>query len=333
MGSFMRLFGQTAGGRDVHAIDIQTDQLKATVLTYGAILNDLRLNGMDYSLTLGSPDIAAYEGPLASFGSLIGPVANRIRDAKAMIAGREYAFEANFQGKHTLHSGADGTHCQVWEVEDQSSTSVTLTLRLPDGLSGFPGNRWCRAIYRVEGASLSLEVTAETDAPTLLSFANHSYWALDPTPGFADHVLTIPAGRYLKSSADLMPTGELTHVAGSAYDARKGLTLAGDDSQFFDLNYCFCEGDRAMQEVARLRGKSGVELRMDTTAPGLQVYDCGTIDGTGFATHHGREYGHYAGVALEAQRWPGATSHPAFPRIEFGPGERYHQLTRWSFSA
>ena len=332
MGSFMKLFGQTADGRDVHAVDIYTDQIRARILTYGAILNDVRLVGVDYPLTLGSPEVAAYEGPLASFGSLIGPVANRIRDAKAVIAGREYAFEANFQGRHTLHSGADGTHCLVWEVEDQSPAAVTLTLRLPDGLGGFPGNRWCRAIYRVEGTSLSLEVTAETDAPTLLSFANHSYWALDPAPGFAGHVLTIPAGRYLEADAELMPTGQLLHVEGSAYDARGGLALAGNDSQFFDLNYCFCEGDRALHEVARLRGKSGVELRMASTAPGLQVYDCGTIDGAGYATHHGCDYGLYSGVALEAQRWPGATSHPTFPRIEFGPGERYHQLTRWSFS-
>ncbi|MEM1237747.1 MAG: aldose epimerase family protein [Pseudomonadota bacterium] len=329
----MSVFGTTANGHEVQAIDIATDQLSVRVLTFGAVLNDVRLKGVDYPLTLGSPDIAAYEGPLGSFGSLMGPYVNRIRDAKATIDGREYQFEKNFQGQHTLHSGADGTHCQVWEIEAQSATSVTLTLRLPDGLGGFPGNRWFRAIYRVSGSTLSLEVAAETDAPTLISLANHSYWALDPTPGFAGHTLTIPAGRYLEPDEDLMPTGRMLPVEGGAYDARAGLSLTGNADQFFDLNYCFCEGDRALHDVARLRGTSGVEMTMETTAPGLQVYDCGTIDGAGFASHHGREYGHYSGVALEAQRWPGATSHASFPRVEFGPGERFHQLTRWSFTS
>ncbi|MEO1798747.1 MAG: galactose mutarotase, partial [Pseudomonadota bacterium] len=67
--------------------------------------------------------------------------------------------------------------------------------------------------------------------------------------------------------------------------------------------------------------------------PGLQLYDCGTIDASAYASNHGTPYQLYAGVALEAQHWPGATTNPAFPRIEYGPGARYHQITRWSFTA
>ncbi|MEM9350253.1 MAG: aldose epimerase family protein [Pseudomonadota bacterium] len=326
-------FGRTKAGDDVHAIDISSSDLAVRILTYGAILNDVRLTGVDYPLTLGSPDIAAYQGPLSSFGALMGPVVNRMRDAKAMIGGSEYTFEKNQDGKHTRHSGRDASHKKVWEVTEQSDTSVTLKLSMPDGEAGFPGNRWVRAIYTVSGASLTMEVTAESDATTLFSYANHSYWALDPTPGYAGHVLTIPAGRYTEPDEELMPTGRVLHVEGSPYDARRGLTLAGNESQFFDLNYCFVEGDRTLTEVARLRGKSGVEMVMESTAPGLQAFDCATIEAPDFATNHNRPYGRYAGFALEAQRWPGATSHANFPKIEYGPGERFHQITRWSFTA
>ncbi|MEL7301861.1 MAG: aldose epimerase family protein [Pseudomonadota bacterium] len=328
----MPVFGVTTDRRQVEAVTIRSDALEATILTYGAVLNDVRLAGLDRPLTLGSPDLAAYEGPLESFGSVMGPVVNRIRGAQAIIAGRSHAFETNFEGKHTLHSGRTGSHRQVWDIEAQSGSSVSLILRLEDGVGGFPGHRWVRAIYTVEGASLSLEITAESDRPTLFSFANHSYWALDGL-GFKGHNLRIPAGRYLVAGDDLLPTGTLNHVDGTPYDARAGLELAGDASQFFDLNYCYCEGDRALHEVAQLSGTSGVSMTMETTAPGLQVYDCGTIDGAGFATHHGAAYGRYSGLALEAQRWPGATTHAHFPKIAYRPGERFHQLTRWSFAS
>ncbi|MEO0666025.1 MAG: aldose epimerase family protein [Pseudomonadota bacterium] len=329
----MEHFGTTKQGWDVHSLKISSGTLSARILTYGAILNDVRLAGVDYPVTLGSPDIAAYQGPMSSFGALMGPVVNRMRGAEAVIAGKTYQFEKNQDGKHTRHSGADASHKKVWDVVDHTATSVTLRLKMPDGEAGFPGNRWVRAIYTVEGAGLTMEVTAESDAPTLFSYANHSFWALDPTPGYAGHVITIPAGRYTEPDAELMPTGRVLHVEGSPYDARRGMTLAGDASQFFDMNYCLNEGNCALREVARLRGTSGVEMTMETTAPGLQLYDCGTIDASAYASNHGTPYQLYAGVALEAQHWPGATTNPAFPRIEYGPGKRYHQITRWSFTA
>ncbi|MEO0487493.1 MAG: aldose epimerase family protein [Pseudomonadota bacterium] len=326
----MELFGTTAAGEDVHAIDLVGDAISARVLTYGAVLNDVRMAGLGYPLTLGSPDLAAYEGPLESFGSLIGPFANRIKGAEAVIAGQSYQFEKNFEGAHTLHSGAMGTHRQVWEVIDLSASHVVLALALPDGLGGFPGNRTVVATYRVEGASITLTVEARSDAPTLLSFANHSYWALDGAAAFGGHVLTIPADEVLEMGPALMPTGRVLSLDGSDYDARGGLALTGDAQQFFDINYCLGTLDIPLREVARLRGTSGVELVMESTAPGLQVYDCGTIDGAGFETHHGAAYGAYSGLALEAQLWPGAAHHGAFPSAE---GVAFDQTTRWSFSA
>ncbi|MEM6728938.1 MAG: aldose epimerase family protein [Pseudomonadota bacterium] len=324
------LFGQTRSGEPVHAVDLGGGRLTARVLTLGAILNDVRLDGRP--LTLGARDVAAYEGPMETFGSLIGPVVNRIRGARAMIAGRTHHFETNFEGAHTLHSGADGTHRQVWRLEESGPAHALLSLELLDGLGGFPGHRRVRARYSLAGDALTLEISAESDAPTLFSFANHSYWALDGEPGFAGHTLTVPAGRYLQNDASLMPTGRILDVEETEFDARRGVALAGDSTQFFDLNYCFCEGDRAVYEVARLRGKTGLEMTMESTAPGLQVYDCATIEAPSVATHHGAGYGRYAGLALEAQRWPGALEHPHFSSIAYPAGRRFHQVTRWTFS-
>ncbi|MEL6607744.1 MAG: aldose epimerase family protein [Pseudomonadota bacterium] len=328
----MTPFGTLPNGQDVVAIDIGAGRLTARILTLGATLSDVRHRDIDYSLTLGSPDLAAYLGPMASFGSLVGPVANRIKGAEAVIDGQTFQFDANFQGKHTLHGGVAGTHHKVWSIADARADAVTLSLHLPDGEGGFPGNRQVTARYEIAGDALTLTISCTTDAPTLLSFANHSYWRLDPTPGYAGHVLTSPAAHYLEADAELLPTGRLLPTAGSDIDLPSGVTLTGDNSQFFDTNVCLSDTDLPLRPIARLQGASGVTMDMASTAPGLQVFDCGTIDASGYATQHGHDYTPYAGLALEAQAWPGAAHNPDFPSILHTPDRPFSQTTQWRFT-
>lgn len=324
-------FGITAGGDPVEVIRIQNADISTSILTYGAILQDLRLvDGVP--LTLGSPELAAYEGPMASFGSLMGPVVNRIRDGRARIDGHEFEFERNFQGKHCLHSGSPGMQHQIWNIAEAGRDFVTLKRHLPHGLGGFPGDRWVTADYRLSGPALSLTVTAETDRPTIFAPANHSYWALDGKRGFAGHQLQIPADHITETDAELIPTGVLTPVAAAGLDHRTARLLAGDASQFYDMNFCLSPAPMDCRPIATLTGSTGRRLTLSSTLPGLQIYDCGTIHAEGFTNHHGAGYGPYAGIALEAQHWPGAAEHAHFPDITLRPDAPYRQETRWSFS-
>ncbi len=325
-------FGKTADGRQVDIVTIGNDQVTAKILTLGAIINDVRLAGVDYSLTLGSPDVAPYEDKFNSFGSFMGPVINRIAGCKATIDGQEFTFEKHHSGDLTQHSGSTGMQKQVWSVTDNGDDFVVLSLALTDGLGGFPGNRVVTARYDILGNALRLTATATTDAPTLMNPANHSYWNMDGTPGFAGHTLTVHADRFTEPNEALMPTGRLADVAGSPYDFREGKVLAGDNSQFFDLNLVVSDARTQLRPVAKLVGTSGVAMEMSTTECGLQVYDCGTISRPDFPTNHGRGYTFYEGVALEAQSWPGATMHSHFPSIELRPGADYKQVTQWAFS-
>ena len=45
----------------------------------------------------------------------------------------------------------------------------------------------------------------------------------------------------------------------------------------------------------------------------------------------GRNYGAYAGVALEAQYWPDSPNHPAFPSTLLEPGQVYRKTTIYGF--
>jgi aldose 1-epimerase len=326
-------FGSTQDGCDVAQITISSDELTVNILTLGSVINDVRLTGVAWPLTLGSSEVAAYEGKMSSFGSLMGPVINRIKGCSADIDGQIFTFEKHHSGDLTQHSGSSGMHNQIWNIADHGPGFVVLKLALADGLGGFPGNREIELRYTVHQATLSMAVQATTDAPTPFNPANHSYWSLDPTVGFSGQTFQLQADHYSEPDEDLMPTGQILPVAGSQYDFRSGIKMAGDASQFFDLNLCISDSKRSLRPVATLTGTQGVRMEVATTECGLQVYDGGTIHAPDYGTHHGAPYGAYAALALEAQSWPGSLAHAHFPNIILRPTKQYEQITSWTFSA
>jgi aldose 1-epimerase len=320
-------FGRTASGAQIDAIRLTTPDLTATVLTYGAALNDLRLAGLPHALTLGGPDIAAYEGPMGYFGTLVGPVANRLAGARAAIGGLEYAFVPN-DGANLLHGGRDGIQTLVWTIAEADTARVRLELRLADGDGGFPGNRRITAEYRAEGATLTLTLAATTDAPTLMNLAHHGYWNPDGAPTTHGLRLTVHADSYLPVDDALIPLGEVRAVHG-VFDLRQGRTL--DLTEGLDHNFCLAPAPRGLTEVATLAGQSAT-LHLATTEPGLQIYEGARIGTAPFAGHGGIPYGPFSGVAMEPQCWPDAPHNPAFPAITLDPAETYAQTTRWRFT-
>lgn len=324
MSAAIRDFGMTRAGERVEAIDLAAGGLRATILTLGATLQDLRLDGADWPLVLGADSVAAFEGPLLYAGAIVGPVANRIAGAAAEIAGRRHDFEANECGTTTLHSGATGLHARLWRIESAGADHATFAIDLADGDGGFPGNRRITAAFRlVAPGDLVIDLTATTDAPSLINLAHHSYWTLDGTPDTRHHRLRVAAEHYLPVDDRLIPTGEVRPVAGTAFDLRGGRRLA--ELPPLDHNFCISPARRGLTEVAELAGASGLRLRLATTEPGLQVYDGRHFapgpDGLGSHPH--------AGIALEPQGWPDAPNRPGFPPVTLRPGEHYHQITRF----
>ncbi|MDE3123273.1 MAG: galactose mutarotase [Paracoccaceae bacterium] len=323
----IKTFGTTAKGEQVQAIRLSSGPLTVSVLTLGAILQDVRLAGTPWPLTLGSGQLAAYEGPMNYFGAIVGPVANRIGGARAIIDGTEWVFEAN-EGANLLHGGPTGPHAQVWQIAEADDSAVTLGLALAHGLGGFPGNRQISARYALEGNALTLTLRATTDAPTLMNLAHHGYWNMDGKPTVAGQRLRVAADRYLPVDAALLPTGEARPVTGT-FDLQKGRVL--DLTEGFDHNFCLAAAPRALTFAAELTGQSGTRMMLETTEPGVQVYDAHGLSTAPHIGHSGQAYGRNAGLALEPQRWPDAPNHPGFPPVTLKPGEVYEQVTRFTF--
>ncbi|WP_296423134.1 aldose epimerase family protein [Yoonia sp.] len=312
----MVLFGTTKTGRDVHKITLRAGDLTVQLLTWGAVIQDIRLDGIDRSLTLGSDNLADYEGAMRHHGALIGPVANRISNARVRLDGMMYELERNEKGHIHLHSGAQATHLQVWDVAEVTQDSATLTLRLPDGMCGLPGNRQISATFTVTApATLTMTVTGRTDTKTLMNLANHSYWNLDGAPTWAGHRLRMAADHFLPCTPDNYPTGDVAEVAGTAMDfTTEREMIAGAPA--LDHNFCLSYTRQPLRDVLWLTGQSGVQMTLATTEPGLQIYDGRTT---------------YAGVAIEAQCWPDAPNNRDFPSIILAPDDTYRQTTSWSF--
>lgn len=307
------IFGHLPDGSPVEAIRIAGPRLSATILTLGATVQDLRLAGVAHPLVLGFPTLAPYLGEGLYVGALVGRVANRIGAARFDLDGREVRVDAN-EGPNQLHGGTDGLHRQLWRIADRAPDRVRLALDLPDRHMGFPGTLAISAQISVADDALAFDLTAATDAATPVSLAHHGYFTLDDSGDIRRHRLQVAADHYLPVDAALIPTGEIAPVAGTLHDFRQPREIGAGH----DHNLCLSRARGPLRHVATLTGQTGLAMQVETTEPGLQLYD-------------GRHLA-YAGVALETQNWPDAVNHPHFPDPILRPGDSYRAQTRYRFA-
>lgn len=330
MSATIDIFDHLPDGRAVSRLTLRGPRLSASLLTLGATVQDLRLAGAPHPLVLGFPTLAPYLGAGLYVGAMVGRFANRIGGGRFTLDGVEHQTDRNFLGRHLLHGGADGIHQHLWEVADLAEDRATLTLCLPDGHMGFPGTIRIGAEFSVAGDGLDITLSAATDAPTLCNLAHHGYFDLDGLGDIRGHRLRIAADHYLPVTPDLIPTGAVADVSGTPFDFRHGpLIGARIAEQGYDHNLCLAPARRPLTEVARLEGRSGPVLTIETTEPGLQLYDGRHF--TGLPGLDGRTYGAHAGVALETQGWPDAPNHPHFPDTTLRPGQPWQSRTVYRF--
>ena len=334
----MDIFGHMPDGEPVGAVEISGGGLKATILSYGSLLHDLRLKGHDAPLVLGYGDLKEHFPPSPYLGANCGRSINRIRDGKLAIDGKNYQLDRNYLGKHNLHGGAQGISAHNWKFVAVSKDEAVLEVRCPDGNMGFPGNLDVRATYRLSGKGvLSVTLEAVTDAPTVCNLSHHSYFNLSDggRTSILDHALQINAGAYLPVDGELIPDGSVLPVEGTEFDFRQMRKIRRDHvgKQIgFDLNYCVSAARGPLRHVASARSAvSGVSMECWSGEPGVQLYA-----GAGMArpalSPGGFAYDAYAGFCLEAQVWPGFAEYAHFPQAFLRPGETSVQVTEYRFS-
>lgn len=318
-------------GDEVTRHRISGGGLTADILSYGAVLHNLQLDGHDAPLVLGFETFEPYLTDSPYFGAIAGRCANRVRDGRFEIDGATYQTDQNFLGKHMLHGGSKGIGKRNWQVETVSSNRMSLRIDLHDGEMGFPGAMVVRCHYAcLNGGVFDIRLAGETDAPTLCNLAHHSYWNLDGSETLSDHVMQINADRYTVVDEEFIPTGESRNVTNTRFDFQAERPVLDED--IIDHNLCLSDRKEPIRRIGVLRSwRSGVAMEVHSTEPGIQVYD-GFKMNVAVAGLGGRRYGRHAGVALEPQIWPDAVNHRDFPSVVLRPDETYTQHTQFRFS-
>ncbi len=308
-------------------IKLRSASLKALISPFGATLAGFWTASHPHSLVLGTSDQNALIKYLAYFGALVGPVANRIAGGSITIDGVVWHLDQN-EGTTTLHSGADGLHALMWDVKDADDQSVTLSIGLEHGFGGLPGKRQIEARYSLNGSTLRLEITAESDRGTVMNIAHHPYWNLDGTKTIAAHRLCIPADTYLPTTEFSLPNGDVAPVQDTDYDYRDARKIPTKTK--LDANLCL--GAKRLKEprkCAVLTAPSGPRLEVHSTEPGLQLYNGIGLNNVPAPLFDKRQLTPCAGVALEPQGWPDAPNHEGFPSIYLQKNAKYRQITEY----
>lgn len=320
-----RVIGQAPDGSDVLSVCIRGGSLEANCMSWGASVQELRHSAIAHSLVLGSSELRAWFENFRYYGSVVGPVANRIAGGRFTLNGTTFHTDLNESGITTLHGGSQGFGERNWQLQEYSASSCQFVLQHSDGLGGFPGNIRVSVNYSLdEHDTLMIRVEAETDRATCFYPAFHGYWNLDGKPSVENHLLQIDADTYLPVDAHMLPIGAPEPVQNTDFDYRSPRTPKDD----LDHNFCLSQQRVACRPVASL-SSGAVQLLVETTEPGLQVYSGGGIDTQPWQGHEGTPYTHNAGVAIEPQCWPDSPNHKGYPDALLQPGELYEQVTKF----
>ena len=298
-------------------------------------------------VVLGFDKVQDYfpENNQTDFGAAIGRYANRINQGRFTLDGVEYQLPLNNFG-HCLHGGPTGWQYQVYKVLEADGQQLKLGLTSPDGDNGFPGNVQATVTYTLtEDNGLDIAYEATTDAPTVINMTNHAYFNLSGNPAthsITDDVLWINATHFTPVDSTFMTTGEILPVAGTPFDFTQAKPIGQDiqadcqqvrNGRGYDHNWCL-DTDRDIAALAAelYCPESGINLKVYTDEPGIQVYAGNFLDGS-VTGKKGIAYPLRSAICLETQHYPDSPNKPQWPSVVLRPRETYTSHCIFSFNA
>ena len=322
--------------------------MEVTVTNFGGRIMSVMVPDRDGQLkdvVLGFDKVEDYypENNQTDFGAAIGRYANRINQGRMTIDGVEYQLPQNNFG-HCLHGGPTGWQYQEYKVVEADASHIKLLRESPDGDNSFPGNvkAWVTYTLTADNA-IDIAYEAVTDAPTVINMTNHSYFNLsgDPTRTILDHVLYINAANFTPTDDTFMTTGDIVPVAGTPFDFTTpkpiGQDIEADCEQIrggkgYDHNWCLdTAGDLSPVACELYCPETGIDLKVYTDEPGVQVYTGNFLDGT-VTGKGGVVYNHRTAVCLETQHYPDSPNKTQWPSVVLRPGETYRSHCVFAFS-
>jgi aldose 1-epimerase len=328
-----RIWG-IADGKEISLITISSGTLKAEIANYGGVLKSLWVlgkNGEPVDVVLGFDALEKYIDQECYLGTTVGRCANRIKDSRFVLNGKEYHVDRN-EGNNHLHGGRKGFWNVVWEIADFGDDYVVLTYHSPDGECGYPGNLDCTLEYRMEKDKLRIRYTAVSDQDTVFNPTNHSYFNLNGHSAgtIEDHVVRINADQFTELNSESISSGNILKVENTPFDLRSavriGTRLADNHEQMrigkgFDLNFVLnTENDITVPAADLFSEVSGIGMEVFTDREGMHFYTGNHLSGS-LSGKGGAVYPRFGALCFETQHFPNAINIENFPSPVLKKGE------------
>ncbi|KAG5522827.1 hypothetical protein RHGRI_034842 [Rhododendron griersonianum] len=213
----------------VGVYELKRGDFTVKLTNFGATVLSVLLpdkNGKLDDVVLGFETIDEYKNDKTYFGNIVGRVANRIRGAQFTLNGTHYQLVPN-EGDNMLH--------------------------------GFPGDLDVMVTYMlIETNKLGIKMEAKAlNKATPVNLASHTYWNLGGhgSGNVLSHNLTLFAPDITPVDDELLPTGQITSVEGTAYDFRRSRPIGSMFNELtdgYDINYVVdTEGSSGGREQIR----------------------------------------------------------------------------------
>ena len=325
--------------------EIRTPGLRCRLSALGASIVSVEVpdaRGTFINIALSPRNFEDGSAEPALAGRTIGPCCGRVREGRITIDAHPYQLETN-EGPNHIHGGPAGCAHRLWRGEQLSPTHVRFQLALPDGLSGYPGNRTLRADYTAAENSLRVRYSAVTDRPTWLCLTNHVYWDLGGRfDGSAmEQALEIAADRVVRNDAAHLPIS-IAAAKNNAFDFSAPHSPESKRNQYPEeeqlrigrgFNNAFLlspEMRNARGFCARLTShRSGIQMTLRTDQPAIVLYTGGFLDSQTRLGSGGASPG--CAIALEAQEAPDPFHLPGSEPTILRPEAEWQRYIDWSF--
>ena len=325
--------------KGIDVFRLENENLQVELLSYGAIIAKLLVkdkNGRFVDVVAGYQDEDEYLNDTCYFGACIGRVCNRIGKAEFELDGKKYALAKN-DGNNHLHGGLKGFNARFFDAQ-VGENFVKFSRVSQGGEEGYPGSLNLSVTYTLKGGALEIEYEATSDADTVCSLTNHSYFNLDGDfESVLEHEVFIDANFLTDIDEELIPHGDLLALKGTPYDfstpKEVGKDIKADDrllkiARGYDFNFVFNKGGIDKVRAYAYSKKSGIKMDVLTDRPCVQLYTGNFLDGV----KGKKTYGFQSALCLETQGYPNAVNVPTFESVVLEKGNKYNAKTIYAFS-
>ena len=205
---------------DVPVYCLENEYLKVSISSYGAMLKSLVYKPLNRETVLGLATFADDQRQSFYLGACVGRCGNRIAFGKFSL--NDQVYELPLNGRHHLHGGIKGFDKAIFEGQLMDDRLI-LRHTSPDGDQGYPGTVEMEVSFRLEEASLIIDIKGQSDQDTLFDPTMHTYFNLNvDKAAITNHKVRLNSKTMYRVAENGVTDGTTLDVTNTVFDFRDG---------------------------------------------------------------------------------------------------------------